>query len=104
MATESSRGLSDHLRGVTVTTLACLAGVGATITSATVVGMSAEAATSQLSLVIVAAFVLVQYPVLYALSVDVTDFGIKDNLYVAFMTFALWFLTYTVLLSTGVSA
>jgi hypothetical protein len=103
MATESSRGLSDHLRGVTVTTLACLAGVGATITSATVVGMEAAAATSDLSLVIVAAFVLVQYPVLYAIGVDVSEFGVKDNLYVAFMTFALWYLTYAVLLSTGVT-
>ncbi|AEN07267.1 hypothetical protein [Halolamina sp.] len=104
MATESSRGLSDHLRGVTVTTLACLAGVGATITSTTVVGLEATAATSELSLVIVAAFVLVQYPVLYAIGVDVSEFGVKDNLYVSFMTFALWYLTYAVLLSTEVAA
>ncbi|MFB6220539.1 MAG: hypothetical protein ABEH90_03785 [Halolamina sp.] len=103
MATESSRGLSDHLRGVTVTTLACLSGIGATVVSSVVVGMDAAAATSDISLVIVAAFVLAQYPVLYALGVDVSEFGVKDNLYVAFMTFALWFLTYAVLLSTGVS-
>jgi uncharacterized membrane protein len=65
--------------------------------------MDAVAATSELSLVIVAGFVLVQYPVLYALGVDVSEFGVKDNLYVAFMTFALWFLTYAVLLSTEVA-
>lgn len=103
MATETSRGLSDHVRGVTVTTLACLAGVAATVVSATVVGTDAAAATDQLSLAIVAGFVLVQYPVLYVLGVDVTDFGIKDNLYVSFMTFALWFLTYAVALDTGLS-
>jgi len=103
MATESSRGLSDHLRGVTVTTLACLSGIAATAISSVVVGMDAVAATSELSLVIVAGFVLVQYPVLYALGVDVSEFGVKDNLYVAFMTFALWFLTYAVLLSTEVA-
>jgi len=103
MATESSRGLSDHLRGVTVTTLACLSGIAATAISSVVVGMDAAAATSELSLVIVAGVVLVQYPVLYVLGVDVSEFGVKDNLYVAFMTFALWFLTYAVLLSTEVA-
>ncbi|GAB7013789.1 EMC6-like membrane protein [Halolamina salina] len=102
MATESSRGLSDHVRGVTVTTLACLAGVVATVVSAMVftdpgsVGMTTQ-------LAVVAAFVIVQQPILYAIGVDVGEFGIKDNLYVAFMTFALWFLSYTVVLSTGVS-
>ncbi len=102
MATESSRGLSDHLRGVTVTTLACLSGVGATVVSSVVVGMGAAAVTSELSLVIVAGFVLAQYPVLYALGVDVSEFGVKDNLYVAFMTFALWYLTYAVLATEAV--
>ncbi|MEF8800193.1 MAG: hypothetical protein V5A38_11380 [Halolamina sp.] len=103
MATESSRGFSDHLRGVTVTTLACLAGAAATAVTSVVVGMDAAAATSETSVIIVAAFVLAQYPVLWALGVDVSEFGVKDNLYIAFMTFALWFLTYTVLLSSEVS-
>jgi hypothetical protein len=99
MATESSRGFPDHLRGVTVTTLASLAGVAATAVSSVVVGMDAAAATSEISLLIVAGFVLAQYPVLWVLGVDVSEFGVKDNLYIAFMTFALWFLTYAVLLS-----
>jgi hypothetical protein len=101
MATETTRGLSDHVRGVTVTTLACLAGVTAGIVSASVVGTTADAATDQLSLVIVLGAMLVQYPILYLLGVDISEFGIKDNLYVAFMTFALWFLTYAVALTTG---
>ncbi|WP_053947351.1 EMC6-like membrane protein [Halolamina sediminis] len=102
MATESSRGLSDHVRGVTVTTLACLSGVVATAVSGVVfadptsVGMTTQ-------LAVVAAFVIVQQPILYAIGVDIGEFGIKDNLYIAFMTFALWFLSYTVVLSTGVS-
>jgi hypothetical protein len=100
MATESSRGISDHLRGVTVTTLACLAGVAAAVASTTVIG-SDPSTTIQLG--VVAAFVIVQYPILYAIGVDVSEFGAKDNLYVAFMTFALWFLSYTIALSTGVS-
>jgi len=103
MATESSRGLSDHIRGVTVTTLACLAGVAAAVTSAVVIGTDPETAGTAIQLAVVAAFVVLQYPILYALGVDVSEFGLKDNLYVAFMTFALWFLSYTVVLSTGVS-
>jgi len=102
MATESSRGLSDHVRGVTVTTLACLAGVVATVVSTMVFSdPSSVGVTTQLA--VVAALVVVQQPILYAIGVDVGEFGIKDNLYIAFMTFALWFLSYTVVLSTGVS-
>ena len=102
MATESSRGLPDHVRGVTVTTLACLAGVAAAVVSSMVFAdPTSVGATTQLA--VVAAFVIVQQPILYAIGVDVGDFGIKDNLYVAFMTFSLWFLSYTVVLSTGVT-
>ena len=102
MATESSRGLSDHVRGVTVTTLACLAGVVAAVVS-TIVFTDPESVGMTTQLAVVAAFVIVQQPILYAIGVDIGDFGIKDNLYVGFMTFALWFLSYTVILSTGVS-
>ncbi|KPN30523.1 hypothetical protein SY89_01258 [Halolamina pelagica] len=103
MATESSRGLSDHVRGVTVTTLACLAGVIAAVVTAIVFGTDPSAVSTTTPLAVVAAFVIAQYPILYALRVDVSAFGIKDNLYVAFMTFALWFLSNTIMLSTGVS-
>ncbi|GAB7095486.1 hypothetical protein JCM30237_26400 [Halolamina litorea] len=103
MATESSRGLSDHIRGVTVTTLACLAGIAATVVSAMVIGIDPASMVTRDQLAVVAAFVVVQYPILYAVGVDISEFGLKDNLYVAFMTFALWFLSYTVVLSTGVT-
>ena len=103
MATETTRGLSDHVRGVTVTTLACLSGVVAALVSASVVGTTPDAATQELSLAIVVAAMLVQYPILYVLGVDISEFGIKDNLYVTFMTFTLWFLTYAVALTTGLS-
>ena len=103
MATETQAGLSGHLRGVTVTTLACLAGVVAGIVSGAVVGTSPAAATDRRPLGVLAAFVLVQFPILKAVGVDGTDFGIKDNLYLVFMTFVLWFVTLTILLTSGVS-
>ena len=101
MATETSSGLSDHLRGVTVTTIACLAGLGAAIASGYVVGTGAAAATDRLSLVVLAAFVLVELPIMRLFGVDVGEFGAKDYLYVVFMTAALWFIAYGVLLSTS---
>ncbi|MFB6089735.1 hypothetical protein [Halobellus sp. EA9] len=103
MATETQSGLSDHLRGVTVTTLACLAGVVAALASASVVGTDAAAATSRQTLMIVAGFVVLQFPILRLGGIDVSDFGAKDYLYVAFMTFALWFITFGILLTEGVA-
>ncbi|WP_224332958.1 hypothetical protein [Haloprofundus halobius] len=103
MATETATGLSGHMRGVTVTTLACLAGIGAAVVSGIVVGTTADDAANSLSLLVFGAFVLVQFPLLRLLGVDMDGFGAKDYLYVVFMTFALWFISYTVFLSTGVT-
>ena len=103
MATETATGLSGHLRGVTVTTLACLAGVVAGLVSGAVIDTSPAAATDRRTIGVLAAFVLVQFPILKLVGVDVTEFGIKDNLYLVFMTFVLWFVTLTILLTAGVS-
>ncbi|WP_299335178.1 hypothetical protein [Haloplanus sp.] len=101
MATETQTGLSGHVRGVTVTTLACLAGVGASVAAAVVVGTSPEAASDTRALAFLVAAVVGQYPLLKAIGVDVSDFGAKDHLYVAFMTFTLWFISFAILLTTG---
>ncbi|SFF84958.1 hypothetical protein SAMN04488063_0517 [Halopelagius inordinatus] len=102
MATETQTGLSGHVRGVTVTTLACLAGVAAALASGVVVGTTVDAATNQLSLALLGASVLAQFPLLRLVGVDVEDFGAKDYLYVAFMTFTLWFISFTIVLTAGV--
>ena len=52
---------------------------------------------------IVAGFVFVQLPVLQALGIDVEDFSTKDHLYVLFMTFSMWFVTWTILLTNGIT-
>ncbi|ERG96278.1 DUF1634 domain-containing protein [Haloquadratum walsbyi] len=103
MATETGRNLSGHLRGITVTTLACLAGVIAAIASGQVIGTSVAAAGSQQTLILVGASVLLQFPVLRVAGIDVSDFGAKDYLYVTFMTFTLWFITFSILLTEGVT-
>jgi len=93
--------LSDHARGVVVTTVACLAGIAAALVSGWYIGTTAEAATSTIAVILMGGAVLVQFPLLRLVGVDITDFGIKDNLYVTFMTFTLWFISYTVLLTSG---
>jgi hypothetical protein len=103
MATETQTGLSKHLRGVTVTTLACLAGVAAAVVSGVVVGTHPASATNRLTLGVLAGFVALQFPVLRVVGVDISDFGPKDYLYVAFMTFTLWFITFAIMLTAGVT-
>ncbi|WP_248895252.1 hypothetical protein [Haloplanus halobius] len=103
MATETQTGLTGHVRGVTVTTLACLAGVAAAVVSAAVVGTGPEAASSVRTLAFLVAAIAGQYPLLKAVGVDVSEFGAKDHLYVAFMTFSLWFVSFAILLTTGAS-
>jgi len=102
MATESASGFSDHLRGVTITTLACLGGILAGLASAVVVGTTPEAAADIQAVLVMGIAVFAQYPLLKLIGVDTGEFGIKDNLYVAFMTFCLWFITYSVLLTSAV--
>ena len=73
----------------------------------TVTAGAADPATSQTGLYVLVAAIVVQFPILQALgragfvAVDIEDFGAKDFLYVIFMTFALWFVGWTVLLTTG---
>ncbi|MFC7188006.1 hypothetical protein [Halorubrum yunnanense] len=93
-------GISGHARGVVVTTICCLAGIAAGVVSAAYVGTTVEAAQSTTVVLVLGAFVLAQYP-LYKI-IGVSDFGVKDNLYVAFLTFTLWFISYTVLATSGV--
>jgi cytochrome oxidase Cu insertion factor (SCO1/SenC/PrrC family) len=103
MATETTGGLSDHMRGVTVTTVACLAGVAAALVSGVVVGTDPAAASDVRVVAVLAAFVLGQFPLLKLAGIEVTEFGVKDHLYLVFMTFTLWFVTFAILLSAGVS-
>ena len=103
MATESASGFSDHMRGVTVTTIACLAGILAALASAVVVGTTPQAAANMQAVLIMGMAIFAQFPILKLIGVDISEFGIKDNLYVSFMTFCLWFITYAILLSEAVA-
>ncbi len=93
-------GITGHTRSVVVTTICCLAGIAAGVVSAVYVGTDSAAAESTTIVLVMGAFVLAQYP-LYKI-IGVSDFGIKDNLFVAFLTFTLWFISYTILATSAV--
>lgn len=97
MATESGGRFSPHLRGVTVTTLSTGLGLVAGVVSALV----AAGPTDRIALAVVAGAIVVQFPLLNVLGIDVSDFSTKDYLYVGFMTFVLWFITWGLLLTAG---
>jgi hypothetical protein len=107
MATESATpdARAEHVRSVTVTTIAALAGIAGAIGSASLTaGLSPEvAATSTRALYALIAAVGLQFPLLRLFGIDASEFGAKDVLYVVFMTFSLWFVVWTVLLTSGVS-
>ena len=105
MATDAVDRREAHIRGLTVTTLASVAGIiAALLSAAMVMGPGTpvtEAATDELSVYILAGVTIAQFPVLRILGIDVDDFGGKDFVYVVFMTFSLWFVCWTIFLTTG---
>lgn len=101
MATEEVDRRASHIRGLKVTTIAALAGIVAGVASASVAGTSAAAATDRIALAILGVAILVQFALLRVVGVDTTEFSTKDHLYVGFMTFSLWFVTWAILLTSG---
>ncbi|WEL21318.1 hypothetical protein [Halorhabdus sp. BNX81] len=97
MATETSHRLTGHARSVTVTALSTIGGVIAGVAS----HMLFTVAESQSALGLVIAAAVAQFPILYAVGIDLDDFSAKDYLYVGFMTFSLWFVTWSILLTTA---
>jgi len=97
MATDTGERFSPHLRGVTVTTTATVFGVIAGVASS----MLASGPGDTIGVTLLLGAILAQFPLYYAIGLDVGDFSTKDKLYVGFMTFALWFVSWGILLTTG---
>ena len=103
MATDTAERRAAHVRGVTVTAICCLAGLAAGVISASV----AEGPGDWLGVWVFLGALLVQYPIYSLLHraglerLDTEEFSGKDHLYVVFMTFVLWFITWTIMLTTG---
>lgn len=98
MATDTVDGMSAHMRGLTVTTIAAIAGLAAGVGSNAVTGGDPR---SQVAIGILAVAILVQFPILHVLGIEYDGLGTKDKVYVAFMTFSLWFVSWGILLTTA---
>ena len=101
MATDTAEGWSSHIRGMTVTTLASVSGVVAGLASSALTAGAANPATDRTALLVLGAAIAVQFPILRLVGIDVEGFSTKDFVYVAFMTFALWFVSWGILLTAG---
>ncbi len=99
MATETTERFTGHARSVAVTSVAALGGVVAGVASARV----AASATDQLGLVIMVGMLFINLSIMRIIGIDISEFGAKDHVFNAFMTFSLWYVTWGVFLTTGVT-
>lgn len=96
--TLSERG--QHLRSIGVTSSCALFGVAAGVLSYTQVGATSEAAGNSLGLAIALVAILLQYAIIKVSGIYSDDeFGFKHYLYISFMIFAFWFVTWGILLT-----
>lgn len=94
---EESGGYSDYIRKVGVTTGATLSGIAAGIVSS----QFATSAGDRTALMVLAAAIFVQFPLYRLIGMDMDEFTTKSRIYIVFMTFVLWFISWGVLLTTG---
>jgi len=95
---------ADHVRGIVVTGVASLAGVAAALASTQLtaeIATPSAAAVAAAPKIALAAAIIVQFPIFRLLGYDLDEFSIKDYLFVAFMTFSLWYVTWGIILSSG---
>ena len=88
-----------HVRGVTVTTISAVFGILAGIGAHYI----ATAPDDALGVAVFGVAVFIQFPIFRAVGIEVEDFGVKDYLFVGFITFAFWFMIWTILLTTEAS-
>jgi hypothetical protein len=97
MATDTVDRPSDHVRGITVTALSALLGIAAAFGSY----VTASGPTETAVIYALLAAIAVQFPLLQFSGIK-EEFSAKDYLYVAFMTFSLWFVVLTILFTADV--
>lgn len=93
--TETAEEMDPFVRGVTVTTLATVMGLLVGVGSAFLAGGPNDI----IGLGLLAIGIVVQFPILEGLGVDTGEFGTKDRIYIFFMTFVFWFVSWGLLLT-----
>jgi hypothetical protein len=99
-STGSGQGFSQHARSITVTTTATMLGVLTGVVS-TLVATQDGSPDSMLGFLLVVGAVVVQLPFYSIIGIDTDSFETKDQLYIFAMTFILWFVTWSIFLTTG---
>jgi hypothetical protein len=94
----TDEGIDPYIRSITVTTVATVLGMIAGI----VAHFVATAPDDITGVLVLVAAIVLQFPIYQLCGIDTSDFGTKDQLYVGFMTFTLWFVTWGILMTAGV--
>lgn len=94
--TETLDRKAQHRRSITVTSVASIGGVAAGLAAAAL----ASGPTDTLGIAMLFAATFIELGIMRGLGVDVSEFSTKDHIYVGFMTFALWFVTWGILLTS----
>lgn len=102
MAAESLSERGEHIRSVSITAVSAMLGVAAALISAAITeGLEADAAaTDPQTYALVLAAIAIQFPLLkYSGLYTEDELGPKLYLFVTFMTFSLWFVTWGIILT-----
>lgn len=102
-ATETGDAVTPYMRGIIITTTATLLGMFAAVLSMLYATSGSEPDNFTGMLILLGA-ILIQFPFYNLVGIDVEGFSTKDQLYIFFMTFVLWFVTWSILLTTGTFA
>jgi NAD-dependent dihydropyrimidine dehydrogenase PreA subunit len=105
---KTARKTAEHAERNIRTAIACFLGIIAGIASYFLAGTPSAADGTQpsplIGILILMVFIVMQKTVFLLIRIDITKLGKKDWFYQAFMTFALWYLTWTIILSTSLLA
>jgi len=102
MSTETESGSEaadrrqSHIRSLVVTAATTLGGAIA----GTATFYVAAGPKDTIGLAVLTVAIALELGVIQLLGVDVEDFSTKDQLYVVFMSFSMWFVVWTILLTT----
>jgi len=96
-ADDAADGLDSHVRSLLVVATTTLGGVAAAAASFELAPDSIDGT----GLIVLATALAVELGIMQAAGIDVREFSTKDQLYVLFMTFSMWFIALTILLTTA---
>ncbi|MFB6296877.1 MAG: hypothetical protein ABEH66_08595 [Halobacteriales archaeon] len=94
---ETADRRQSHIRSLVVTATTTLGGAVA----GTATFYVAEGPKDTIGLIVLAVAVALELGIIHLLGVNVEDFSTKDQLYVVFMSFSMWFVVWTILLTTA---